>query len=99
MAQILVSGHNPMTGPRHLGHYVSTIREWQHLQYEYESFIIIDDLLARFLNPVHREEVTNSTLFVIRDFLAGGLDPAVTRIVVTSMLPEFAHLIFLLGTS
>ncbi len=63
---ILISAHNPMTGPRHLGHHVSTMREWPALQRKYECFFVIDDLIATFMYPHDKNEIFERSLFVAK---------------------------------
>jgi len=97
MKDILVSAHNPMTGARHLGHFVSTIKEWRHLQDEHECFIVVDDLIAHFIYPSEKEKIQNRAFYTIRDFLAGGLDSKKTHVILTSMVPESLELMVLLS--
>jgi tryptophanyl-tRNA synthetase len=94
---ILVSAHNPMTGPRHLGHYVSTMMEWPDCEKNYECFFVIDDLIATFMYPKVREDILNRTLLTARDFLACGIDPNKSHLVFTSMLWENTELLLLLS--
>ena len=90
MRSILVSAHNPMTGPRHLGHYLSTMCDWPRLQNDHELFIVIDDLIASILYPRAAKELQDRTLQVAREFAATGIDLEENWIVLTSMVPE-AH--------
>lgn len=94
MTDRVVSAHNPMTGPRHLGHYGSTMRDWRELQETAELIIIIDDLIASVLYPRGRDDLERRSLFIVRDFLASGLDPGRTTIAFTSMIPEAFELTF-----
>lgn len=94
---ILVSAHNPMTGPRHLGHYVSTMMEWPNLQKKHECFFVIDDLIASFMYPKARSQIFNRALFTARDFLASGIDTENGHIVFTSSLWENSELLLLLS--
>lgn len=92
MRSIVVSAHNPMTGPRHLGHYASTMIDWLNLQREHELFIVIDDLIAAILYPRARKEIQNRTFQVAKEFIATGIDLDENHIVLTSMLPEVHEL-------
>ncbi|WP_108817039.1 hypothetical protein [Loktanella sp. Alg231-35] len=85
---ILVSAHNPMTGPRHLGHHVSTMLEWPYLEDEYECFFIIDDVIATLMYPSQREMIFNRSLYTARDFMASGINPEKSHIVLTSSISE-----------
>lgn len=90
MRSIVVSAHNPMTGPRHLGHYVSTMIDWSRLQQKHELFIIIDDLIAAILYPRNIKEIQKHTFQVAKEFIATGINLDENHILLTSMLPE-AH--------
>lgn len=93
MRSVVVSAHNPMTGPRHLGHYASTMIDWLSLQREHELFIVIDDLIASILYPRARKEIQNRTFQVAKEFIATGIDLDENHIVLTSMLPEVHELV------
>jgi len=97
-SKILVSGHNPITGPRHLGHFVSTMKELRGLQKDYECIIVIDDLLAYLIFCNMRDKIINRTFFTIRDILASGFDTKRGHIIITSMLPESLELMTLLNS-
>lgn len=98
MKGVLVSAHNPMTGPRHLGHLASTMIEWKALQDEYECYFVVDDLIADFIYPIERRKLQNRTFFTIRDFLAAGVNPHKCHIAVSSLVPEFLELMTILGS-
>jgi len=89
--EVRVIAHNPMTGPRHLAHYIC-IKDYlaQEQQEGYASFYVVDDLAAYVMYPASREKVLNRAFFTIRDFLAAGVDPGSNHLVLTSMLAE-AH--------
>jgi tryptophanyl-tRNA synthetase len=97
MRPILLSAHNPMTGPRHLGHLFSTMADWPTLEEKYDLYIVIDDLIASILYPSGRKHVQDRTFNVAREFLATGIDPRRSRLVLTSMLPEIHELTFFMG--
>jgi tryptophanyl-tRNA synthetase len=98
MKSVLVSGHNPMTGPRHIGHLVSTMAEWPLLQDKYETFVVIDDLIACMLYPQARKKVVSRTFSVAREFYATGIKRGRTHVVLTSMVPEIHELAFFTGS-
>ncbi len=92
MKSTVVSAHNPMTGPRHLGHYVSTMIDWPRLQKDHELFIVIDDLIAAVLYPRGRKEIQKRAFFVAREFVATGVDLEKNHLILTSMIPEVHEL-------
>ncbi len=85
----LISAHNPVTGPRHLGHYFGAMKSLAESQYEYNTFVVLDDLLAYFMYPKEREYIQNRTLFVVQDFINSGFDVENNNILLTS---DIAHL-------
>jgi tryptophanyl-tRNA synthetase len=92
MKPAILSAHNPMTGPRHLGHYVSTIRDWPRLARDHELFIVVDDLIAAILYPEARDDIQARTLRVVRELCAADLDFRRHRLLLTSMVPEVHEL-------
>lgn len=87
--KILISAHNPVTGPRHLGHYFGAMKSLVESQHDYNTFVVLDDLLAYFMYPKEREYIQNRTLFVAQDFINSGFDVEHNNIVLTS---DIAHL-------
>lgn len=87
--KILISAHNPVTGPRHLGHYFGAMKSLVESQHDYNTFVVLDDLLAYFMYPKEREYIQNRTLFVVQDFINSGFDIENNNIVLTS---DIAHL-------
>lgn len=92
MKSVVVSAHNPMTGARHLGHYVSTMIDWARLQKEHELFIVIDDLIASILYPLGRKEVEERSFQLAKEFMATGVDFNNNHLILTSMIPEMHEL-------
>lgn len=90
MSDVVISAHNPMTGPRHLGHYASTMAHWPKIAERGDLIVVIDDLIATLLYPGGRQHVEARTLAVVRECLATGIDFGRNYIVLTSMVPE-AH--------
>ncbi|CAA7194797.1 hypothetical protein [Chryseobacterium potabilaquae] len=85
----LISAHNPVTGPRHLGHYFGAMKSLVECQHEYNTIVVLDDLLAYFMYPKEREYIQNRTLYVVQDFINSGFDIENNNIVLTS---DIAHL-------
>jgi tryptophanyl-tRNA synthetase len=96
---ILVSAHNPMTGPRILGHHVSNFKEWRSLQKTHECYFAVDDIIAYLIYPRESKHILNRTLYTVRDYVASGIDVNLCHIFVTSQVPEFLELILWLGTA
>lgn len=85
----LLTGDRP-TGRLHLGHYVGSLANRVRLQHQYESFFIIADLHTLTTKP-EREAILQTPVFIrdiVLDYLAVGIDPAVSTIFVQSAVPE-----------
>jgi len=85
----LLTGDRP-TGRLHLGHYVGSLANRARLQHQYESFFIIADLHTLTTKP-EREFIREIPAYIretVLDYLAVGIDPAVSTIFVQSAVPE-----------
>lgn len=91
MKKRILTGDRP-TGPLHIGHYVGSLKNRVALQREYETFVLLADAQALTDNAEYPEKVRANILEVALDYLAVGIDPAVSTIVIQSMVPELAEL-------
>lgn len=91
--KIILTGDRP-TGKLHLGHYVGSLKNRVKLQNSglYESYIMIADQQALTDNARDPEKIRNSLIQVALDYLAVGIDPAKSTILVQSQIPELAEL-------
>ncbi len=87
----ILTGDRP-TGKLHLGHYVGTLKNRVKLQHEYDTFLIIADVQALTTNFEKPEKLSNDVRQVAKDYLAAGIDPEITTILVQSLIPEIAEL-------
>lgn len=92
----ILTGHRP-TGPRHLGHLVGTLQTWNELQESYECFFLVADLHVLTTDFAHPGQVRENTLQVLLDWMAAGIDPQKSTLVLQSALPQHAQLALLLG--
>ena len=92
----ILTGHRP-TGPRHIGHLVGTLQTWVDLQASYECFFLIADLHVLTTDYDHPERIQKNVLEVATDWLAAGIDPDRSTLVLQSALPQHAQLTTLLG--
>jgi tryptophanyl-tRNA synthetase len=88
---IVLTGDRP-TGPLHLGHYVGSLRNRLSLQEDYRQFVLIADLQALTDHAEDPDQVTRNVLAVAMDYLAVGIDPAMTTLCIQSQIPELAEL-------
>jgi tryptophanyl-tRNA synthetase len=92
----ILTGHRP-TGPRHIGHLTGTLETWQKLQDSSECFFLVADLHVLTTDHVHPERIQDNILGLLADWLAAGIDPGRSSIVLQSAIPEHAQLALLLG--
>ncbi len=88
------SGVQP-TGNLHIGNYLGALKNWVEIQGNYESIFGIVDLHAI---TVYQEpaELRAKILEIAGLFLAAGIDPKHSTIVVQSSVPEHAELAWML---
>lgn len=88
-----ISVHNPIFGPRNLGHYFGSMRDLVNNQYDYETIVVIDDIAATFMNPNDFKFVQNRSFFVVQDFINAGFDCEQNHIILTSqVIPQILQL-------
>lgn len=75
-----------------MGHYVGSLQNRVKLQDEYDQFIMLADVQALTDNFENPEEVRKSIKEVLLDYLAVGIDPKKTTILIQSLIPEIAEL-------
>ncbi len=95
MKKRVVSGIRP-TGRLHLGHLHGALLNWKKLQDKYNCFYFIADWHALTSEYTRPEIIKKSTMDIILDWLAVGLDPEKCTFFVQSQIKEHAelHLIF-----
>jgi len=87
----ILTGDRP-TGKMHLGHYVGSLKNRIKLQDSYDQFVMLADVQALTDNFENPERVRNNIKEVLLDYLAVGIDPKKTTILIQSMIPEIAEL-------
>ncbi|WP_338760778.1 tryptophan--tRNA ligase [Massilia sp. METH4] len=90
---VILTGDRP-TGPLHLGHYVGSLRNRVSYQHEYKQFIMLADSQALTDNMDDIDKVRRNVVEVALDYLAVGIDPAKSTILIQSQIPELAELTF-----
>lgn len=82
------------SGPLHVGHYVGSLANRVELQHICKQYVLLADAQA-FTDYAERPElVRKSVLQVALDYLAVGIDPNKSTIVVQSMVPQLPELTF-----
>ncbi len=92
----ILTGHRP-TGPRHLGHLVGTLQNWVRLQDTHECFFLVADLHVLPTDYRNPAGIRANTLEVVADWLAAGIDPERSTLVLQSAVPEHSQLAMLLS--
>ena len=92
----ILSGMRP-TGKLHLGNYVGALRNWVNLQDNYDCFYFIADWHALTTDYADTSNIKQSSLEVMIDYLASGLDPERSVLFIQSHVPQHAELHLLLS--
>lgn len=96
MGKVILTGDRP-TGRLHIGHYVGSLRERVMLQNQGDFdkiFIMIADAQALTDNAENPQKVRDNIIEVALDYLACGIDPERSTILIQSMIPELTELTF-----
>ncbi|MGF7437833.1 tryptophan--tRNA ligase [Lentilactobacillus senioris] len=91
--KVILTGDRP-TGKLHVGHYVGSLKNRVELQNsgEYDTYIMIADMQALTDNARDPEKIRNSLIQVTLDYLAVGIDPKKSTILVQSQIPALSEL-------
>jgi len=90
MKKILLSGIKP-TGQLHIGNYFGALRQFVALQDEYDCYIFTADYHA-LTSVSNGAELAQSTLDLVIDYLAVGLDPKKVTLFKQADVPELTEL-------
>ena len=96
MSKVILTGDRP-TGRLHVGHYVGSLKRRVELQNsgEYDKvFIMIADAQALTDNADNPEKVRQNVIEVALDYMACGLDPAMSTLFIQSQIAELCELSF-----
>ena len=96
MGKVILTGDRP-TGRLHIGHYVGSLRERVALQNQGgfdKIFIMIADAQALTDNAENPQKVRDNISEVALDYLACGINPEKSTILIQSMIPELTELTF-----
>jgi len=90
----VLSGVQP-SGQLHIGNYLGALKSWAEIQSQYESIFCIVDLhaITVYQDPKELSEKIRETAAL---FIAAGIDPNHSSIVVQSAIPGHAELAWLL---
>src|ERR1700682_975261 len=90
----VLSGMQP-TGNLHIGNYLGALKNWVKIQYDYECIFCIVDLHAI---TVHQdpEQLRTKIMEIAALYLAAGIDPKQSSVMVQSAVPAHAELAWML---
>lgn len=88
---VILTGDRP-TGPLHVGHYIGSLRNRVELQHTHEQYVLIADAQALTDNADDPAKVSRNVVEVVLDYLAVGIDPALSIICLQSAMPALAEL-------
>lgn len=99
MKKRVFSGMRP-TGRLHLGHLVGALENWVSMQEEYECIFGIVDWHALTSEYQNVSDIRQDVVDIAIDWLAVGLDPEKSTLMIQSLVPEHAelHLLFSMFT-
>ncbi len=89
--KVILTGDRP-SGALHLGHYVGSLKNRVELQDSCEQFVMIADVQALTDNYEQPEKVRENILQVALDYLAVGIDPTKSTILIQSLIPALFEL-------
>lgn len=87
----VLTGDTP-TGRLHLGHYVGSIENRLRLQEEYDCYFLLANMHAFTTRAERADEIRQDTIEIVKDWLACGIDPNRSTIVLQTETPAIAEL-------
>ncbi|WP_371325125.1 tryptophan--tRNA ligase [Dechloromonas sp. ZY10] len=95
-AERVLSGMRP-TGALHLGHYHGVLKNWVKLQHEYPCLFFVADWHALTTHYDNPQGIEKSSMDMLIDWLAAGVDPNKATLFIQSKVPEHAELHLLMS--
>jgi tryptophanyl-tRNA synthetase len=93
----LFSGIQPSSDSLHLGNYIGALLQWRELQSSHDAFFCVVDLHAITV-PQDPRELAEKTRRTAAQYIAAGIDPAISTLFVQSHVPAHAQLAWVLNT-
>jgi tryptophanyl-tRNA synthetase len=91
----IFSGIRP-SGKLHIGNYLGAIKQWVSLQDNNETIFAVVDYHA-ITTPIKREELSDNTINTVIDYLAIGINPEKSLLILQSQIPEHIELAWILS--
>ncbi|MCC6675942.1 MAG: tryptophan--tRNA ligase [Phycisphaerales bacterium] len=87
----VLTGDTP-TGRLHLGHFVGSLENRLRLQDQYDCYFLLANMHAFTTRADKPAEIRQDTIEIVKDWLAAGIDPARSTIVLQTEVPAIAEL-------
>jgi len=87
----VLTGDTP-TGRLHLGHWVGSIERRLALQETHECYFLLANMHAFTTRAEQAEEIRRDTIEIVKDWLAAGIDPERSCVVLQTEVPAIAEL-------
>ena len=87
----ILTGDTP-TGALHLGHYVGSLENRLRLQESYDCYFLLANMHAYTTRAEKPEEIRRDTIEIAKDWLAVGIDPERSTLVLQTEIPAIAEL-------
>lgn len=92
----ILTGDTP-TGQLHLGHWVGSLENRVALQDQYDCFFLIANMHAFTTRADKPDEIRRSTIDIVKDWIACGIDPERSTFVLQTEIPGIAELTWFLA--
>ena len=87
----ILTGDTP-TGALHLGHYVGSLENRLRLQESYDCYFLLANMHAYTTRSDKPDEIRRDTIEIAKDWLAVGIDPERSTLVLQTEIPAIAEL-------
>jgi len=87
----ILTGDTP-TGRLHLGHWVGSLENRVELQDDYECFFLLANMHAFTTRAESPADIRRDTLEIVKDWIAAGIDPNRSTLVLQTEIPAIAEL-------
>jgi len=88
----ILTGDTPTSSGLHLGHWVGSVENRVRLQDEYDCYFLIANMHAFTTLADRPGDIRANTIGIVKDWLAAGIDPERSTIVLQTECPAIAEL-------
>ncbi len=92
----IFSGMRP-SGQLHIGNYLGALKNWLELQKKHQCIFGVVDYHA-ITTPFNPKQISKDIKNLVLDYLAAGIDPKKSIIIIQSHIPEHTELAWILST-